>query len=621
MYNPRFTGARREFSPKHDTYQYVPLLKSIQQLLKDPSVQNEIDQCPKRIHSNGILEDFCDGELFHTHPLFSQNPNALQIIAYFDEVELCNPLGTHVKKHKLGIVLFTLGNIHPKYRSSLRVIHLVLAVTTPIMEKYGMDLILQPFIRDLKILASQGITMQIGGKERTYHGALIAFLADNLASHMLGGFKESFSFALRICRTCMITHDEYKCTCNITHIPLRSISLHEQQCKLLSTPLGDHYSKTYGIKRRSALLDIPHFSIFDGGLPHDVMHDVLEGVVVRELSLLLKHCISNKYLTLEEYNSRLLNFDYGYSETDKPAPILRSSKFLEIETKELKLTASQSLLLVRIFPLLVGDRVPDDDEFWLVFLILCNIVDVLMCPWSSPDMCGYLRVLIQEHHASFNRVYTNDKVTPKFHFLHHYPQQICMIGPMIRSWTMRHEAKLLFFKRMARIGNFKNIAYSLANRHQRLLCWELSTGNLLDNPIECSPGQTVTELISEPLSVKANIQLLFPNISEHVMVSRPVWVKCSGSLVKKGAYLITGSDGLHPIFGKVEELLVLSDALVLLVHLVKTLYFDDHYHAYVVTVTAEQSYLLFDSLNTYAILHAHKKDGLLYIYLKHFFES
>ena len=57
------------------------------------------------------------------------------------------------------------------------------------MEKYGMDLILQPFIRDLKILASQGITMQIGGKERTYHGALIAFLADNLASHMLGGFK------------------------------------------------------------------------------------------------------------------------------------------------------------------------------------------------------------------------------------------------------------------------------------------------------------------------------------------------------------------------------------------------------------------------------------------------
>lgn len=110
--------------------------------------------------------------------------------------------------------------------------------------------------------------------------------------------------------------------------------------------------------------------------------------------------------------------------------------------QKLKLTASQSLLLVRIFPLLLGDRVPDD-EFWLVFLILCKIVDV---PWSSSDMCGYLRVLIQEHQASFLNVYTSDKVTPKFRFLHHYPQQICMTGLMIRSWTMRHEAKLHFFQ-------------------------------------------------------------------------------------------------------------------------------------------------------------------------------
>ena len=115
------------------------------------------------------------------------------------------------------------------------------------------------------------------------------------------------------------------------------------------------------------------------------------------------------------------------------------------------MTASQSLLLVRIFPLLVGDRVPDDDEFWLVYLTLCKIIDVLICPWSSSDMCGYLWVTIQEHHASFIKVYTNEKVTPKSHFIHHYPQQICMIGP-IRSWTMRHEAKLLFFRVSSKIG-------------------------------------------------------------------------------------------------------------------------------------------------------------------------
>ena len=53
-------------------------------------------------------------------------------------------------------------------------------------------------IQDLKILASQGITVQIDGKEHMYHRALKAFLADNLASQMFGGFKESFSFVLHV---------------------------------------------------------------------------------------------------------------------------------------------------------------------------------------------------------------------------------------------------------------------------------------------------------------------------------------------------------------------------------------------------------------------------------------
>ena len=44
----------------------------------------------------------------------------MQIIACFDELEICNPLGSRVKRHKLGVVFYTLGNIHPKYRSMLK---------------------------------------------------------------------------------------------------------------------------------------------------------------------------------------------------------------------------------------------------------------------------------------------------------------------------------------------------------------------------------------------------------------------------------------------------------------------------------------------------------------------
>ena len=67
----------------------------------------------------------------------------------------------------------------------------------------------------------------------------------------------------------------------------------------------------------SALLDVAHFPFFDGGLPHDCMHDILEGAAPTEIKLLLKHCIAQKYFTVEEYNKSLVHFNYGYTESDR----------------------------------------------------------------------------------------------------------------------------------------------------------------------------------------------------------------------------------------------------------------------------------------------------------------
>lgn len=56
--------------------------------------------------TDGLLGDFCDGSGYQYHPLFSVQRRALQIMIYYDEVEVCNPLGTKVKKHKLGKFYF-----------------------------------------------------------------------------------------------------------------------------------------------------------------------------------------------------------------------------------------------------------------------------------------------------------------------------------------------------------------------------------------------------------------------------------------------------------------------------------------------------------------------------------
>ena len=356
---------------KRDSFQYIPLFNTLKTLLEDRTIIEYIDNPHQRLDDK--LEDFCDGELFINHPIFSVDPCALQIIAYFDELEVCNPLGTHTKLYKLGIILFTLGNIPPKFRSTFRAINLVACAVYPIIDEHGIDSILEPFIKDLNILASQGITVSHKGVTRTFKGDLLCFLADNPASNSLGGFKESFSFSYRFCRSCLATNVSYRQRFLPSYFTKRTDSSHQQHCTELTSneALKQHYSKTYGINRCSKLINIEKFSMFNGGLPHDVMHDFLEGVAQYEIKLLLRHCIDNKYLTLTDYNHRVVFFNYGHNENDKPGIV--TSELLRSDDKKFHLSAAQTLLLCRLLPMIVGDCVPEEDQHWKCFLLLLKI--------------------------------------------------------------------------------------------------------------------------------------------------------------------------------------------------------------------------------------------------------
>ena len=125
--------------------------------------------------------------------------------------------------------------------------------------------------------------------------------------------------------------------------------------------------------------------MFGVGLPHDAMHDVLE---VLEVKLLLKELISQHLFSLEEYNSKLINFNFGYSENDKPVPIL--SHTLQ-SGNSLRSSASQTLTLVLVLHFLIGDKVPEESEHWICFLLLRKIVDIVLCPVVSENLCSSLK--------------------------------------------------------------------------------------------------------------------------------------------------------------------------------------------------------------------------------------
>lgn len=137
--------------------------------------------------------------------------------------------------------------------------------------------------------------------------ALLAFLGDNLASHLIGGFNEGISFALRICRSCIITNDETSVVFSENVCTLRTPESHERHCLLLEGPLQSHFSTLYGINRRS-ILDVPGFSVATC-LPHDIMHDLFEGVAKKELGLFLTYCTTQGFFTINQFNQRIEHYN------------------------------------------------------------------------------------------------------------------------------------------------------------------------------------------------------------------------------------------------------------------------------------------------------------------------
>ena len=75
------------------------------------------------------------------------------------------------------------------------------------------------------------------------------------------------------------------------------------------------------------------------------------------------------------------------------------------------------------------------------------------------------------------------------------------LGPLVSSWCMRMEAKNSYFKWIAQLGNFRDIVYSVAKRHQRLMCSYLQSHNFFSTTTECGPGI----LLIKQLSVDVHI--------------------------------------------------------------------------------------------------------------------
>ena len=93
-----------------------------------------------------------------------------------------------------------------------------------------------------------------------------------------------------------------------------------------------------------------NFSVVTG-MCHDIMHDLFEGVVPFELKLLLVHCTEKKYFTVAELNTRIVRFDFGYSNVSSRPGEIDEGSLLRNDGK-LRFSAASTWLLAKTLPLM-----------------------------------------------------------------------------------------------------------------------------------------------------------------------------------------------------------------------------------------------------------------------------
>ena len=90
----------------------------------------------------------------------------------------------------------------------------------------------------------------------------------------------------------------------------------------------------------------------------------------------------------------------------------------------LVLVAAQMWNLMANLSVMIGHKVPRGDGKWECFLFLVDIVKLCSARTMAAAHAGYLGVLINEHHQQFVKCYPGVSITPKLHYMVHFPKQI-----------------------------------------------------------------------------------------------------------------------------------------------------------------------------------------------------
>jgi hypothetical protein len=316
--------------------------------------------------------------------------------------------------------------------------------------------------------------------------------------------------------------------------------------------------ESVGVKFDSHFNQLKYFHVCNPGLPPCLGHDLFEGVVTYDMALIVRDLVKvQKWFTYVELNARIEQFQFVGADADSKPVAISSSP----DSKKLSGQAAQNWCLLRLFPVIIGDRVTDvDNPVWHLLLTLRRVVELVCAPCISDNQIAEMKDVIEEYIYYRQALFPEHTLKPKHHYLTHYPWLVQQFGPLIRLWTMRFESKHSYFKECARkLHNFKNLCSTVAQRHQLLQSY-LRRGSVFSADVKADKAIDFDlQLLNPAVQTCVSVPDLKLTPATAVIAQEVIY---KGTKYNKGMLLVTGGAENELKFGRVLMIIVKDMCIV-----------------------------------------------------------
>lgn len=543
------------------TFQYISIIDTLKLVLSNHEVAEYMKNGPT-LQDDEFIKCFEDGKTFKNHEFFKKFPNAFGIHLYNDDFLTNNPLGSKTHPHKISVLYFSISNhLPPHLRDFLGNVHVLGLAYAKDVAKYGMNQFLLPFFLDLQKLESDnGVQIKLKNDVHILHATIMSVCADTLAAHEVLGFMSPS--AKYFCRFCMMSQTERK-ECPSEVAPRRTRKLHETHLKLIE---NDEKARTEcGVKHDSILNKSKYFHC-TCNWSEDTMHDILCGQGHYDLKLVIYKLIQTYDITVEMLNQRINAFKYGREEIkNKPSATLTTTGIRHVTTDhKLQESAAQMWCLLRIFPFLVADKVPEEDPYLNHIIRLNRINEYLFSPKLKPSNIIQLRDLIHNHIVSFSRLFPEENAINKLHHMDHYAECIENSGPLRHLTCFKYEAKHQLFKKYGAICcNYKNVIVSMANISQMTQCsiWGTNRSEIRMKIEENASAEVTSEI--DP-KLKEALKMNGLSINDKIKIVSRISYYGVQYATDSFVAIKCDPDNLNmPVFGKIEKIVLSTNEVYL----------------------------------------------------------